>query len=197
MTRAQLDAAYDNTAAVRLCNAATLWIGAPQREGAMLERIARSRLRTKAAQSHRCVPVRQDERAAVHVHSRRLLAAQRQGVFACMADGPLSRGFDVALIGYTLAPTTLTGVIAEMHAAMLAARGGRAVESQPASWLSGWSAGGHDRQAVGEVDAGCDQRHLRCRAVPSQLPERKAQHRLRRSRSRSVRSSSCLGARHR
>jgi acetyl esterase/lipase len=62
-------------------------------------------------------------------------------VFSCMAEGPLSAGMDVALVGYTLAPQARLSVIAgEITAALelLAAR-----EASPSCVLSGWSAGGH------------------------------------------------------
>lgn len=62
-------------------------------------------------------------------------------MFAAMAEGPLAHGFDVALIGYTLAPeASLTEIIAECEAAIrtiLAEAGPRTVI------VSGWSAGGH------------------------------------------------------
>jgi acetyl esterase/lipase len=60
-------------------------------------------------------------------------------MFACMAEGPLALGLDVALPGYTLAPEAgLTEIAAEIRAALelLAGRADRIV-------VSGWSAGGH------------------------------------------------------
>lgn len=66
-------------------------------------------------------------------------------VFSCMAEGPLAAGFDVALIGYTLAPEARLSTIAcEIDAALdlLAARQ-RAVGAACHFILSGWSAGGH------------------------------------------------------
>lgn len=62
-------------------------------------------------------------------------------VFSCLAHGPLAHGFDVAMIGYTLAPEArLTAMVAEIHAA-LDLIGKRCA---PASLvLGGWSAGGH------------------------------------------------------
>ena len=63
--------------------------------------------------------------------------------FACMALGPLARGFDVALIGYTLAPeATLTEIAGEIRAAILFLRQ-RDVETHRRLIASGWSAGGH------------------------------------------------------
>lgn len=66
-------------------------------------------------------------------------------VFSCMAAGPMARGFDVAMIGYTLAPeATLEAIAGDVRTALdrLAAhqleRGAKARVV-----LSGWSAGGH------------------------------------------------------
>ncbi len=60
--------------------------------------------------------------------------------FACMGIGPLARGFDVAVVGYTLTPdATLTEIVAEIDAALATVTRlatGRVI-------VSGWSAGGH------------------------------------------------------
>ena len=60
--------------------------------------------------------------------------------FTCMAAGPIARGLDVALVGYTLAPeASLTDIAGEIDAALAFLRQrhrGRLV-------VSGWSAGGH------------------------------------------------------
>jgi acetyl esterase/lipase len=66
--------------------------------------------------------------------------------FACMADGPLAHGINVALAGYTLCPeATMTEVVAEARAAVA-----WVVANAPGLGfgmrnlvLSGWSAGGH------------------------------------------------------
>ncbi len=59
---------------------------------------------------------------------------------AHMGIGPLARGFDVAMVGYTLTPdATLTEIVAEIDAALSTIAGlatGRVI-------VSGWSAGGH------------------------------------------------------
>ena len=67
-------------------------------------------------------------------------------VFTVVAEGPMSHGINVALIGYTLAPdATLDEIVAEIHAGIgylagqlpvLGAAAGKIV-------LAGWSAGGH------------------------------------------------------
>ena len=60
--------------------------------------------------------------------------------FACMALGPLAQGFDVATIGYTLAPeATLTEIAGEIVIALTAV----ASLAQGPMIVSGWSAGGH------------------------------------------------------
>lgn len=78
--------------------------------------------------------------------------------FACTAEGPLAHGIDVAMVGYTLAPeATLTEITAEIHAAMrfLRAEGSKLGVGQNGVILSGWSAGGHlTAMALAEADAG-------------------------------------------
>lgn len=79
--------------------------------------------------------------------------------FACMAEGPLARGLDVALIGYTLAPdATMTAIGGEVRAALAflrsyeGERGGK-----PRLVVAGWSAGGHLAAlalSAGAADAG-------------------------------------------
>lgn len=67
-------------------------------------------------------------------------------IFACMAEGPLSIGFDAALVGYTLAPqATLAGIVDEIAAAFafLARVGPAYGMGQGGIVASGWSAGGH------------------------------------------------------
>ena len=65
--------------------------------------------------------------------------------FACMAIGPLARGCDVALIGYTLAPEATLGVIVEeIRAALRFLRWRDAAAGVSRRLIvSGWSAGGH------------------------------------------------------
>ncbi|RZN31155.1 alpha/beta hydrolase [Bradyrhizobium sp. Leo121] len=66
--------------------------------------------------------------------------------FTVMAEGPMTHGINVALIGYTLAPeATLDEIVAEIHAGIdflakqLPALGAAETELV----VSGWSAGGH------------------------------------------------------
>jgi arylformamidase len=161
MTRAQLDAAYDNTNAVA---------DAAQRRDAWVARSAQLRAQhpdlldlaygpkpRNGIDAFRCG--REGAPLFVFIHGGYW---QRNGkeMFACMADGPLARGFDVALIGYTLAPeVTLTEVVAETHAAIrwLRREGPRRGIATGKLVLSGWSAGGHLTATalyLDEIDAG-------------------------------------------
>jgi len=81
-------------------------------------------------------------------------------VFACMAEGPLASGLDVALVGYTLAPeATLGKILEEVRTAIQVLRreGSQAGFARAELIVSGWSAGGHLAASVmdmQEVDAG-------------------------------------------
>ncbi|RVU17200.1 alpha/beta hydrolase [Methylobacterium oryzihabitans] len=79
--------------------------------------------------------------------------------FSSLAEGPLARGLDVALVGYTLCPeTTLTGIADEVRAALARLRAHDAEAGRMRRLVvSGWSAGGHLAAlatAWPEVDAG-------------------------------------------
>src|SRR3954454_7614766 len=79
------------------------------------------------------------------IHGGYWQARAKEG-FTVMAEGPMTHGINVALIGYTLAPeATLDEIVAEIHACInflagqlpaLGAASGDIV-------VSGWSAGGH------------------------------------------------------
>lgn len=81
-------------------------------------------------------------------------------IFSCMAEGPLAHGCDVALPGYTLAPEVSIGtILAEVRAAILwLRREGPALGMATGRLVaSGWSAGGHLAALAmswPEVDAG-------------------------------------------
>lgn len=72
--------------------------------------------------------------------------ARAKELFAFIAEGPLTWGIDVALIGYTLAPQKrLDGIVAEIRAALDWLHAGIPMlggDPQRLT-LSGWSAGGH------------------------------------------------------
>ena len=161
MTRAQLDTAYDNTNAVP---------DAAQRRDAWIARSAQMRAERSELLDLAYGPKPRNtidvfrcgrERAPlfVFIHGG-YWQHNAKDMFACMADGPLARGFDVALIGYTLAPdVTLTEIVAETYAAVrwLRREGPRRGVARGKLVLSGWSAGGHLTAAslhLDEVDAG-------------------------------------------
>jgi acetyl esterase/lipase len=67
-------------------------------------------------------------------------------VFGCLAEGPLARGIDVAMVGYTLCPEIrLSGIAAEIARALdwLARRAPERGFPARRLAVSGWSAGGH------------------------------------------------------
>jgi len=66
-------------------------------------------------------------------------------VFSCLAEGLLALNFDVALLGYTLAPeASLTQIVREILAGLDAVAKHQAAHGLPGRCLlSGWSAGGH------------------------------------------------------
>ncbi len=67
-------------------------------------------------------------------------------VFSCLAEGPLARGFDVALPGYTLGPdATLTEIVEEMRTALawLRLHGPAHGFACGRIIVGGWSAGAH------------------------------------------------------
>jgi arylformamidase len=161
MTRAQLDTAYDNNLAVP---------DVTQRRDAWIARSAQVRAERPELLDLAYGPKPRNtidvfrcgrERAPlfVFIHGG-YWQRNAKDMFACMADGPLARGFDVALIGYTLAPdATLTEIVAETHAAIrwLRREGPRRGVGAGKLVVSGWSAGGHmTAMAVhlDEVDAG-------------------------------------------
>jgi len=78
--------------------------------------------------------------------------------YACLAEGLLARGLDVAMLGYTLAPeATLTEIVDEVRAALrwLRAQAPRYGVGTGKLVVAGWSAGGHlTAMALGEADAG-------------------------------------------
>jgi arylformamidase len=76
-------------------------------------------------------------------------------IFAFVAEGPLARGINVALTGYTLAPAArLTQIVAEVRGAIahLLASADSLGFDRHRLLVSGWSAGGH-LTAMGMSDA--------------------------------------------
>jgi arylformamidase len=161
MTRAELDAAYNNSAAV--ANSA--------------EKIAAWRQRSTQLRSdqNRLLDLRYGERPRnlidifpcgkeaaplfVFIHGGYWQRNEKE-TFSCMAPGPMASGFDVALPGYTLAPdATLTDIVAEIRAAVrwLRREGPGYGVARHRLVVGGWSAGGHltaMSMDMAEVDAG-------------------------------------------
>lgn len=157
MTRDQLDAAYNNSAAV--ANSAAKVAEWSQRSAALRDQHqATLDLAYGPRPRNRIDLFRCGQRKApllVFIHGG-YWQRNAKDMFACMAEGPLARGFDVAMLGYTLAPeASLTAIVGETHAAIrwLA----RENVARGKLLVSGWSAGGHlTAMAMGlsEVDAG-------------------------------------------
>lgn len=162
MTRAALDAAYNNMAAV-LNSAEKLaeWTGRSaalkaRSDPALLDLAYGPKPRQKI-DLFRCG--RDGAALLVFIHGG-YWQRNSKDVFGCMAQGPLAHGLDVALIGYTLAPEArVTDIIAEVAAGIAWLRRQGPAHGVAAARLivSGWSAGGHlAATAIGlpEVDAG-------------------------------------------
>ena len=145
MDRATLGAAYDNSAAVPGSGAQLArWkaLSAPVRASHPGERdVAYGLLPRQRLDLYTCETPGAPLLAFIHGGYW-----QRNGKedFACMATGPLACGFDVALVGYTLAPEASLGAIAaEIRAAIGFLRRRDDVEGIARTLLvAGWSAGG-------------------------------------------------------
>lgn len=146
-TRPALDAAYNNTAAV--ANSA-------DKLGEWTARSARLRAERALAldlaygsRERNCIDLfacgQRNAPLFVFIHGGYWQRNAKE-IFACMAEGPLSIGFDAALVGYTLAPqATLAGIVDEIAAAFafLARVAPGYGMAQSGIVASGWSAGGH------------------------------------------------------
>jgi arylformamidase len=159
MTRAQLDAAYNNSAAVENSrDKIVAWARRSEvtraRAGAVLD-LAYGPLPRNCVDIFPCGAVGAPLFAFIHGG---YWQRNTKEIFACMADGALARGFDAALIGYTLAPeASLTEIVAEVRAAVrfLRREGPRHGVRAGEIVVSGWSAGGHlTAIALPEADAG-------------------------------------------
>jgi acetyl esterase/lipase len=161
MTRSELDAAYNNTAAVadsaqRLADwterSASLRRKYPDRLDLPYGPRPRNRIDLFTC-GRNSAPL------FVFIHGGYWQRNAKE-IFSCMAEGPLANGFDAALIGYTLAPdATLTEIVAETHAAIrwLRREGPTYGVGKNRLVVSGWSAGGHltaMAMALPEVDGG-------------------------------------------
>ncbi len=141
-TRAALDAAYNNGAAVpdsaaRIAGWATRSAATRLRPGTMRDLPYAPRPRTR-------IDIFRTDAAAppllVWFHGGYWQRNSKE-VFAWLAEGPLARGMDVAMPGYTLAPdATLTEIVAEATAALALLRDGGFARGP--ILVAGWSAGG-------------------------------------------------------
>lgn len=161
MTRAELDAAYDNTSAVADSGERReAWVARSdafrKRRADGLDLAYGPRPRNKI-DLFRCGAAKAPLFAFIHGGYWQRNAKE---TFACMAAGPLANGMDVAFIGYTLCPeATLTEIVDEIAAAVrwLRREGPHRGAGEGRLVVSGWSAGGHltaTTLAMDEVDAG-------------------------------------------
>ena len=159
MTRAQLDAAYNNTAAVR--NSADKladWTERSKRvraERSELLDLEYGRRPRNRIDIFRCGKAHAP--LLVYIHGGYWQRNAKE-FFACLVEGPIARGFDAALVGYTLAPeATLTEIVGEVRMAIhwLRENGPRYDIASAKLIVSGWSAGGHlTAMALADADAG-------------------------------------------
>ncbi len=161
MDRAALDAAYNNSAAV--ADSAAIVAGWAQSSAAF--RAARPELLDQAygpaprqkIDLFRAGPA--DAPFFLFIHGGYWQRNAKEG-FAAMAAGPLALGFDVGVVGYTLAPDAkLTAIVGEIAAAVawLRRRGPALGLGLRRLIVGGWSAGGHltaTTMALPGVDAG-------------------------------------------
>ena len=161
MTRAELDAAYDNTNAVADSGERReAWIARSdafrKQHAEGLDLAYGPRPRNKI-DLFRCGAAKAPLFAFIHGGYWQRNAKE---TFACMAAGPLANGMDAAFIGYTLCPeATLSEIVDEIAAAVrwLRREGPRHGVGEGRLVVSGWSAGGHltaTTLAMDEVDAG-------------------------------------------
>ncbi|MCL4101699.1 alpha/beta hydrolase [Fibrobacter sp. HC4] len=146
-TQAELDAGYDNTNAV--ADSAVQLKGFDLRSDALARRFASSLDMTYDVHprnkfdffscGNRKAPL------FVFIHGGYWQMRCKE-TFRFLAQGPLANGFNVANIGYTLAPEMpLTGIVYEIRLAIKVLRS-RADElgfDADRIYVSGWSAGGH------------------------------------------------------
>ena len=146
-TREALDAAYNNTAAVAhsaetLANLTALSAVTRQNHAAGVNLAYGAGERQKVDLFSCGKP---DAPLFVFIHGG-YWQRNSKDMFSAMADGPLALGFDVALVGYTLAPeASLTDIIGECETAIRLMRlvGPSMGIATRRILVSGWSAGGH------------------------------------------------------
>jgi arylformamidase len=152
MDRAALDAAYNNSAAVA---DSAQWVARWTEASAKLRQMPNTGLDIAYGKRPRarldylpCGAARAP--LFVFIHGG-YWQRNDKNMFACMAEGPLARGFDVALPGYTLGPEArLREIVGEINGALsfLAERAGDFGFDRKKLFVGGWSAGGHLTAAV-------------------------------------------------
>jgi arylformamidase len=152
MDRAALDAAYNNTAAVA---DSPQWLASWTDASAKLRQSPSARLDIAYGKRPRarldylpCGAARAP--LFVFIHGG-YWQRNNKDMFTCMAEGPLARGFDVALPGYTLGPEAcLREIVREIHDALsfLAEHSKDFGFDRGRLFVGGWSAGGHLTAAV-------------------------------------------------
>lgn len=161
MRRAELDAGYNNSAAV--ADSADRIADWSRRSAALRSRQPALLNQTYGPRKRNTIDIFKSGRGEapllVFIHGG-YWQRNSKDVFSCMAHGPLAAGVDVAVPGYTLAPeATLGEIVAEMRAALQwLRRDGPALGIATRRLIvSGWSAGGHlaaTAMSWPEVDAG-------------------------------------------
>ena len=147
MTRAELDRAYDNRAAVS-DSAERLEALEAQSARFRQERAELLDLRYGPRDRNLIDVFRCGAEAApllVVIHGGYWQRGAKE-MFSCVAAGPLALGMDVAMPGYTLAPDATVGqMVEEIRAALafLRATGPSLGVAHAGMVVSGWSAGGH------------------------------------------------------
>ena len=131
MDRATLDAAYNNSAAVR--HSAQIVADWQARSDAIRRRA--KEVRYGEAERNRIDLFDAGEALLVFIHGGYWQMRAKEN-FAFLAAGPLAHGIGIAFVGYTLAPQkSLAGIVDEIHAAL--------GFLDRDCILSGWSAGAH------------------------------------------------------
>ena len=139
MDRATLDAAYNNSAAVK--NSAQIVAGWQQRSARVREKYPDGLdLRYGPAPRNRIdlFEAKKNSPLLVFIHGGYWQMREKE-TFTFIVPGPLAHGISVALVGYTLAPEKrLDGIVGEIRTAIthLDSKANRVI-------ASGWSAGGH------------------------------------------------------
>jgi arylformamidase len=161
MTRSELDAAYNNGAAVaNSADKIAEWRERSARLRARQPQLLNLRYGDRPRNRIDVFTCGRDRAPLfVFIHGGYWQRNEKE-IFSCMAEGPMADGFDVALPGYTLAPeASLTEIVAEVVAAVrwLRREGPVYRLAHGRLFVGGWSAGGHLTamvMAMPEVDGG-------------------------------------------